>query len=87
MRHYTKACILAELARRGSRETAAEREEALAQDVVLGVAHARRRAVEHVAIARGDAPAQGMTASSRTPFYCAFTAHAVVLGIGLWLTR
>jgi len=31
VRHYTKAGILAELARRASRETAAEREEALAQ--------------------------------------------------------
>jgi len=30
---------------------------------------------------------QDMAASSRTLFYYAFAAHAVVLGIGLWLTR
>lgn len=30
---------------------------------------------------------QDMAASSRTLFYYAFVAHAVVLGIGLWLTR
>jgi hypothetical protein len=30
---------------------------------------------------------QDMAASSRTLFYYAFAAHAVVFGIGLWLTR
>jgi hypothetical protein len=30
---------------------------------------------------------QDMAASSRTLFYYAFAAHAVVLGIGIWLTR
>lgn len=37
---------------------------------------------EHIGVALRD-----LTESSRTMFYYAFAAHAVLLGIGIWLTR